>query len=459
MVARKLIQEAIFILASKETEKATLWTIQRSYEFDTRDENHKVVDNITEPQWRKRITQQFSDIVDSGDAIGIRYIFHDSDVAQGVIKGLHVHAIARMKSRRYVNPMIKMFGVSSPRNIDIVKDLTDATKYLLHISSGAIKDNKHIYGESDLHELGTVKDFHEIISAEKHAGILIKRADLMKYEISAWVAEQGRTKRETRHYIKERVGDDTIGARALWLRYRGLYDDDISEYIEDKSEEMSANGRDMKTLYISGRGGTGKSILSQEIAKLLGDGQAPFKAAGKGKGKTFDFSDGYKIERVGILDDVLGANFELAEFLQNFDPYIYSRSAARNKNAEYLADYTIMNSSVGLDKFAERLMIYSKGGREFIKEYGNQGIENFEALADTAETRDRLFQVMRRFKYYLKIQNNEVTVYKFNAVDAEASEFKFVEVLSHLRMSVRHEKTIEDIAKTIVDYVNSDTTE
>lgn len=435
---------------NKNTDKAKLWTIQRSYEFDTHDENHNVIDSMSESQWRKKIQAQMSEIVESGEAVGIRGIFHDSDTAQGVIKGLHFHGIVEMKSRRYMKPLIKLFEISSEGNIDIVQDLADATKYLLHISKGAINDGKHIYSESALIEFGKLKDFHEIIKEEKHAGITFKKVDELYYKVSRRVMREGLSKPEVHKWIMDEVNGDEVAERYIWLKYRSDYKRDLDEYCESKAEYMASHGRDMQTFYISGHGGSGKSLLAQSIANAIDDTRAPFKAAGAGKGKTFDFTDGYVSQPVGILDDVIGPNFELGEFLQSFDPIVFSMTASRNKNTHYLADYTILNSSVSLQDFATRLMKYSKGGSDYVNQFGDTPMPYNDKLNNKAETVDRYFQVMRRMKFYIKIENHKVKVYKFVEINSDTGEFRHDLIAQNIKIYPRKKESVESAAKEIV---------
>lgn len=436
---------------NKNKDKAKLWTIQRSYEFDTHDENHNVIDSISEAQWRKKIVKQMNEAVESGDVVGVRGIFHDSDTAQGVIKGLHFHAIVEMKTRRYIKPMIKMFEISSEGNIDIVQDLPDATRYLLHISKGAINDSKHIYSESDLIEIGDLKDFHEIIKEEKHAGITFKKIDELYYKVSAEVANTGMTKKEVQKWILDELNGDEIGQRYVWVKYRSDYERDLKEYCETKAETVAQKGRNMQTFYIEGHGGSGKSVLAQGIANAINDQRAPFKAAGAGKGKTFDFTDGYVSQPVGILDDVIGPNFELGEFLQNFDPYVFSMTASRNKNTHYLADYTILNSSVSLKDFVTRLMKYSKGGSKYTAMYGNSAMPDNKELNEDAETIDRYFQSMRRIKFNIIISSGHINVYRFIEINSETGEFAHEQVLKSVPFRPRDKNSIKDVSEKIVD--------
>lgn len=440
-----------FIMADKNKDKATLWTIQRSYEFDTHDENHNVINNISEAQWRKKIQDEMQQHVKSGDVVGMRGIFHDSDTSEGVLKGLHFHAILKMKSRRYMKPLIKMFEISSEGNIDIVKDLPDATRYLLHISKGAINDGKHIYSESDLIEMGQVKDFHEIIKEEKHAGITFKKVDELYYKVSAEVMKHGLPKQDVLEWILKEVNGDEIAQRYIWLKYRSDYKRDIEEYVADKAEKLSQDGRNMQTFYIEGHGGSGKSVLAQGIAKVIDSKRAPFKAAGAGKGKTFDFTDGYVSQPVGILDDVIGPNFELGEFLQNFDPYVFSLTASRTKNTHYLADYTILNSSVTLKDFVTRLMKYSKGGSEFTPVYGNAIMKDNEELNTNPKTVDRYFQSMRRMKFNIVIKNNRVSMWRFVEIDSDTGEFEHEEILHNMEYRPRKKDSVAKVSAKIVE--------
>lgn len=461
---------------NKTNEKYRRWTIQRSYYYDVHDENQELKSDMTEKEWKKQIKAEMTDIISKGQAKSIRGMFHDKDIDDdGKPKALHFHAVVNMKNQCRKNSIMKLFGVSAEYNVDNVHNLVQATKYLMHLTSAALKDGKFIYGQRELIEFGDFSDqeeLHVLLGDESIAGVHYTGAESFIAEVSAEVTTKGLTKTEVKQKLLDDTKGDIIKRQKQWNKYRSNYKTDIGEYIEDKAEKLSMDGRDMQTLYITAPGGKGKSQLSQEIARAINPNRAPFKAAGVGKGKTFDFTDGYLAQPVGILDDIIGSNFELGEFLQSFDPYIFSLTSSRKENSYYLADYTIMNSSIPLNDFASQIMAYSKGGSGFLRNHyqgqerrperdtqtpndafaGLRGVPRLNALP---ATKDRLFQVMRRIKFYVQIHDNKVDMYRF--VDLGDSNYWYYKIMSNEELGhIRKGKAnkMSEVAQKIVALMN-----
>lgn len=372
-------------VATEETtdDRKRVWFGQRSSYYEMHDENQELrADAPSEDEWREIVASQMQEIVDSGFAVGIRFIFHDKDEANGVHKATHVHFYASLKNRESDAKVRQVFHVSDTRkNLTAVKDKRGANEYLLHISAKARKDRKFIYSESDLHEVGVFKtDYHAIIDPKnsnkdtvtQEGEVFLTSLNASLANLSYEVSQYGYSRRMVKDIIRdkfpyterENLSHDAY-VHFIFANKYSKYTDDINAYKIARASDFSQNGRAMTNVFISGVGGSGKSTFAMDLARYLAPGYDVFKAAGKGKGKTFDFADGYEVQPVGIDDDTIGSNFEMDEFLKNFDPIIYSKMSARSKNRDYLADYTMFSSSVGIGQFVADVLAYSQGGSAY----------------------------------------------------------------------------------------------
>lgn len=569
-----------------------VWFGQRSSFYETHDENNELrADALSDSEWRELVSKQMQEIVDSGFAVGIRYIFHDRDEAQGVHKATHVHFYAVMKNKVSDDSVRRTFHVSDyGPNLKPVNDKRATNEYLLHISPRARKDRKFIYSESDLHEVGEFKvDYHSMIdpknsnkNVDTQTGeVLLSPINKLLANLSYEVSIHGYSQGMVQKYIREKfpyTDSDEISREAyahfIFTNRYTSYASDVNTYKMARASEFSQHGRAMTNVFITGAGGSGKSTFAMDLARFIAPGYDVFKAAGKGKGKTFDFADGYEVEPIGIDDDTIGSNFEMDEFLKNFDPIIYSKMSARSKNRDYLADYTMFSSSVGIGQFVADVLAYSQGGsayqldessgtyrfvgqepkildlyrvydveepekpeipswyfgREqsktnpFLRDGSSHALGEFEAVdkildnykyqleiyeanalenyiknepekyqeyLDALEkykfdknnyeanfeklvtpkyvdyhsdkyvlknddlTRDRFFQMSRRFKYYIKIdvRKNKISMFEFKVIDKFKHEFEFVPVVENVDYDVEDVEQSLRVAEQFAKYI------
>lgn len=126
------------------------YALQRSYEYDSHDENHNF-NGLTVEDWKKQILEDWS--ADTLKANHVTIIFHTDDKdQQGVLKGLHAHGISNQKEKISQSAMMKRAKCSCMENCTPIKpeNKFKAYRYLLHITEKAIADHKHIYSENEL---------------------------------------------------------------------------------------------------------------------------------------------------------------------------------------------------------------------------------------------------------------------------------------------------------------------
>jgi len=390
----KIDERVLFIMAKKK--KARGYFAQRSYYYDTHDKDGNVTSNITPDEWKDLIIKQFTAL----DYDYMAMIFHDKDVLpDGNLKPLHVHALVKFKTQRYIDPVAAAMGITREQNIESVKSFADCARYLTHISESAINEGKTRYEDSDVLVYGDVV-YSELIKRknEKKSKVTLEEIDDFISELGERVQNGILHPRELKELVLESYN------QTVWRKYRSTFSADFDEYLDYRAFEMSNNGRDLNTVYISGAGGSGKSSLAGAIAKLHVDGAGVHSVPASGKGKTYDMASKYHGEKVSVLNDIDSGAFDVREFLNVFDPIHYSPLNSRNEDKHWLAEWAILTNSIPLNSWLTRLMVYSLGGSNYALDERSFGSDvNFNRLNDKKETMDVLWQATRRIRFYVKI--------------------------------------------------------
>jgi len=415
--------------------KKTRWyTVQRNYDFETHDADKNVTRDITEDEWREEIKAFMHDLYESDKIKQYAMIFHDKDKLETGFKPIHVHMIVETSAVLRKSAAMALLGGSSDKNVDYADEKgarAGASRYLLHITEKAMQADKHIYGEDELIIEGGL-DIHKMMKATRKQQSSVTYSDVEKLalQLSLEIEDEGLMVSEAREKIMTLLPDKLV-AQKLWLDWQPAFAKSDTNYKLKLASKLKEK-RELMTLYIYGRGGSGKSTLAQKLAYEMAEGMAPFKIAVGGKGKTFDFADGYDREKVTILDDVSSSDFEMTEFFQVFDPYKYNPVSSRNKNQVWLSDTAIFTTSDEPLRFVQDVMQYSSGGSKF--QYGtstpvlkddelprlaNTELPYATDLNSTYDTMDKFYQVSRRFRYALHIEDDKVTLMKFEHNDLE----------------------------------------
>ena len=409
--------------------KKTRWyTVQRNYDFETHDADKNVTRDITEDEWREEIKAFMHDLYENDKIKQYAMIFHDKDKVETGFKPIHVHMIVETSAVLRKSAAMALLGGSSDKNVDYADEKgarAGAARYLLHITEKAIQASKHIYGEEELIIEGGL-DVHATMKAtsKQKASVTLKDAEKLALQLSLEIEEDGLMIRQAREKIMAAVPDRLV-AQKIWLDWQSAFAKSDTNY-KLKIADILKKKRELMTLYIYGQGGSGKSTLAQKLAYEMAEGMAPFKIAVGGKGKTFDFADGYDREKVTILDDVNSSDFGMSEFFQIFDPFKYNPVSSRNKNQVWLSDTAIFTTSDEPLQFVQDVMQYSSGGAKFQRGSDSAVLRDDEPyklvheplsyapdLNSTYYTRDKFYQGARRFRYALHIEDDKVTLMKF----------------------------------------------
>lgn len=147
------------------------YMLERSYYYDSHDEN-KTFNGLTVDEWKEKILNDWS--ADSLKSNHVTIIFHDSDKDEnGNEKVLHAHACANTVDTISQSAMMKLSKCTCEENCTVIKNKANSYAYLLHVTTQAIADKKHIYGEDCLifsvadGKSFNINDYHNIIAKKK----------------------------------------------------------------------------------------------------------------------------------------------------------------------------------------------------------------------------------------------------------------------------------------------------
>lgn len=396
----------------QEDRRARGWFIQRSYAYETQDKDGQIISNISEADWKRQVKEQWTSKI--GDKDWLLMVFHDKDVLTNTDgttspKPLHAHGLVRFGTAKTQSAVIKAMNLSRSGNCQAVKSYVDSARYLLHISESAINDRKHRYHDDEVIELN--KSIDETMS--RTSGTNKKRPN--DPEVNYYIDELSfniSQSKITLHRARLKLEQDFGGAKghALWARNAGRFNDDLRLALADKARSLKVNDvdRNLKTVYIYGDGGVGKSQLARAMARILSNDDGNYyAAAAPDKGKTFDFSGGYKGENVTVLDDCKSSAFDLRAFLNVFDPHQYSLSNSRNYDKDWLSDYAFLTCSDSYNDWVTNLMLFSANGEKYA---WNNEIVKSNPYVDWSKdvSQHDGWQVLRRTPVVIRVELDKV---------------------------------------------------
>lgn len=441
--------------------KAKGFFIQRSYVYEISDaEGNIIEDSPSEEEWKEQITEEIEDFKEKHKCEFINFIFHDKDYKNDGIKGglsLHVHIIVKLKDSTRMQTILNKFKVSRLENISKVKSYSSVFRYSMHITDSAINEKKVIYPISAMNfwhedDTKTVEDMLISKKSKEEEEEIEDEIEHRAYHLHKEIRHSGKTKKQAEKELYEIVDeDDGQLAEKAYQQHRHGYVTDENEYLTMKADIMKEKGRDLRNVYIEGRGGLGKTKLGRAIA-LLNDntGRGYHGVSLSSEDKTFDMVSKYKGESVSVLDEVTSDFFNLREFLNIFDPYNYSPVSSRNVDKDWIANMSIFTNSETLIGFKESLMMYSKGGSKYQDGSGQ--------LKNDSETKDVYYQVSRRFRNYIKMErqvDSDKTRIRVFSFDDDLKGFVYAGYTEAHFKFARNEFDLNVVAKNVMQLMNS----
>lgn len=414
--------------------------VQRNYQFETHDADGNQISDITENEWRDKVTAEIRSLMDNG-ATDVFYIFHDKDVNDdGTSKGLHVHEIVTFKDNKTQTSAVKHLGASSVHNCSPCNDPIGSYRYLIHVSETALNEKKTIYDVSDVHGWKldddgnviriTVNDFQEAMS-RKNTKKARKEQKKVKDSCAVAVMSGESVVSDVRGVYLEDT--QNVGLSAVdYLQDKSLYERASDEWLTMITEFYQNHACPLTSIYISGGGGTGKTSLANAIARNFADSHGIHQVASPGRNTTFDFAGNYRGERVSIFNEFSSA-FPVEQFLSIFDPLNAMPVNSRNADKLYFANYSIFTTSVPLEMFIYNLWLpYAKTNSKVPVKVRNNllktGVDEFHWLNAyqqyLPQNDDKILQIRRRIPIQIQIDKGTATILvlnrKFNSRDSFA---------------------------------------
>ncbi len=460
-----MIEKAVLSDEQKEllNSKAKGFFIQRSYVYEIHDAQGNVIEGSpSEAEWKEQIIEEIEDFKKNHKCEFINYIFHDKDYKDDEVQSglnLHVHIIIKMKNSTRMQAMINKFKVSRIENISKVKSYSRVFRYSLHITDAAINKKKVIYPISEMNfwhedDTKTVEDMLISKKSKEEEEEIEDEIEQRAYHLHKEIRHNGKTKKQAEKELYEIVDEeDGQLAEKAYQQHRHGYVTDENEYLTMKADIMKVKGRDLRNVYIEGRGGLGKTKLGRAIALLNDDtGRGYHGVSLSSEDKTFDMVSKYKGESVSVLDEVTSDFFNLREFLNIFDPYNYSPVSSRNIDKDWIANMSIFTNSETLTGFKESLMMFSKGGSRYQDESRSGQLKN------DSETKDVYYQISRRFRNYIKMEreiDSDKTRIRVFSFDDDLKGFVYAGYTDAHFKFAHNEFDLKVVAKNVMQLMDS----
>ncbi|WP_322353815.1 Rep family protein [Paratractidigestivibacter sp.] len=280
----------------------------------------------------KHLPCTIDELRDRVDALGAkRYggITHDQDVADsGKPAEDHVHVMLEFKNPRSLSAVAKALGDKPQQIAKWDNGVENGFSYLCHRTTNA--RDRHQYDPSLVWANFDYPAFlsdteKQVVKASKHAPVRLLLDDLRegrltKDEVIAQLsgADYARAKRQ--------IED----VHALWLH----------EEAERWRRDMVEKGTRVKTIWLFGGSGTGKTNFARHLAEEKGGGYFV-------SGSTRDVFQGYQGQHTIILDELRPESLPYSDLLRITDPNSISyevMAPARYSDKPLAADLIIVTS-------------------------------------------------------------------------------------------------------------------
>lgn len=372
----------------------TFW-ITRHYSYDSSPKN--ALSGITRTDWIALMKEMVKDIYAGGTVDFMACIFHDKDidVKTGAHVELHFHTFVRFKGTENEKHVQALFGTSDRKNSEKVKNNLAMSMYIIHVSKEAVAENKTIYPRSKVFTFNC--DYNELVKESfwkkrknddnELQKVDIHNAKMIVDQLGLDIRNGKISRKKALQLLEEQAGYS-------WVRqYGGSFAIDQEAFIKSRVSDMKKNGRNLRSIYIMGAGGIGKSSIAEVLANKMAGEFDYLVAAANGSGKTSDMYGGCTDEMVIVANELNPGMTGMSEFHSNSDPTKYAPASSRNENEDFIGHTAIYTNSLSPLRFCKDLVLYSKGGSE-LQDPWNRGQLNDDGLDKYWQTRRRLKNLM-----------------------------------------------------------------
>lgn len=402
---------------------------QRNYEYETHQLNEDgtltPIENApTQEQWKEKVIDELfkteklagSDFTEGFSFLAL--IFHDRDVDTNdkehhKIKGLHCHFVIRFKNPRSYEE-IKTLTNCQERNFAKLTSQGAALRYLTHTTSQAMAEEKTRYNVSELLVIDNTgnkpnqflegEDLETWYRTKIKANIKANEADSKsssRMTQLAMLVSRGEIKpHEVEGILIKEFGEE-LGF-SIYRKERKKLVEDYQDFLERKRREIFANGKKLSTIYIDGASETGKSMFAKDLANEINlrkgfDVTDTYLASSPKKNSTWDWISKYKEEHVTIFNDLDPKLFTFTEFLKTFETRIVTDVSSRYKDKTWFSEYAIITKSTPISDFIDTVCL-----------------EELVRASSMEQSQNIRYQVKRRFKLTILIENNKITLSQFS---------------------------------------------
>ena len=243
----------------------------------------------------------------------VRYavIIHDKETGKdGNPKEPDIHAMLCFKNARFLSAIAKKLGDEAQYIEKWDGDANNGFSYLLHRTKDAKAKGKHQYDPS---EVKANFDFSSLMQQ------IDNKVSLKRYKAQAGVKfsiDELLNALYVGIMSKDEVEKRMTGAQ--YGRYRRQIEDVWRKHLqilaEEWREEMVAQGRQIKVIWIYGASGVGKTRMARAYAEKLG--QSYYMT-----GSSRDLFQNYKGEHTLIIDELRPNVIPYQDLLRLLDPY------------------------------------------------------------------------------------------------------------------------------------------
>lgn len=250
-------------------------------------------------------------------------IVHDKDVnpKTGLPVPVHYHMVIKFANPTKKSDILKKFPVGY---IEKTGSFKASVQYLLH------KNNPEKFGY-DVIDLFTNDPDLTWIDVQSKSQTDVELTRLIKQIADGTIREYQSVEIDPVLYANKRTVIDSAFKQA----YKRIALEKRSSFI--------------RTYFVTGPSGVGKSALCEDLAKKLGGGHFCRSSASN------DPMQDYEGEPVLILDDTGADSFKYRDFLKLLDPYYRSSAKSRYRNKQFLGDYILIPSRKGLSHFYQQV--------------------------------------------------------------------------------------------------------
>lgn len=450
---------------TKTEKRYRSWFIQLSYDFMTHDKNGKkrnpwpkVYTHVpSEHEWKTYIPTLLTQAINQGEFL---YIFHDKDKdSTGTLKNLHVHIVVKKDSATTRQALMSKFGLTRSANCLPLKNkvgLMKATRYLLHVTDkSAFEDKKHIYDIDEVHGSGTHEDAVErwyTWASQKSK----TEKDSQKKTIDEFVLDLedkiSTGQMRARDCLDELTSQFGNVGNSIYAKTAGSFMTLQTTYLWRQADKFSLEKRLLRSVYIFGQGGVGKSGLAKSMAKFLCVRGLVHTPESPQQGITFDPAGTYQGENASVINDVQGGIFSFNSFNTMFDPTNFTPTGSRQHAMPWTIKYAFFTSSENLDEFIYGTLKSEKNSGQ---KYDLDMVVDFDTISKKHDwliknceryQRDS-WQIIRRLPILIEIKKisdlPQANIFKLN-YDTHKYELSFsIELPSPPRNSLKIDKRYE----------------